>query len=78
MMMDMRTTLELDDDLINVAKQLAERRGMTLGQVISELARNALEPQTPARLRNGVLLFVPKPGAKKPNSGLVNELRDEP
>ena len=44
----MRTTLELDDDLLQVARQLAQQQGMTMGQVISELARKALEPQAAA------------------------------
>jgi metal-responsive CopG/Arc/MetJ family transcriptional regulator len=73
-----RTTVDLDDDLLQVAKQLARQRGATLSQVISELARQALEPKTPPRVRNGALLFTPKPGAKKPHLALVNQLRDEP
>lgn len=73
----MRTTLELDDDIVQVAKQLGRQRGMTMGQVISELARQSLEPKTSPRIRNGVPLFVPKTGAKKPHLSLVNELRDE-
>ena len=73
----MRTTLNLDEDVLQVARQLARQRGMTAGQVISELARQALEPKSPPRLRNGVPLFTPKPGARKPHLGLVNQLRDE-
>ena len=71
-----RTTLELDDDLAHVAKQLASRRGMTMGQVVSELVRKALEPKAEPRMRNGVPLFTPKPGARKPHLALVNRLRD--
>jgi hypothetical protein len=74
---NMRTTLDLDEDLLQVAKQLARQRAMTIGQVISELARNGLEPKRPPSVRNGVPLFTPKPGAKKPNLDLVNKLRDE-
>ena len=73
----MRTTLELDDDLVQVARQLAQQRGMTMGQVISELVRKALEPKATPRMRNGVPLFVPKAGARKPHLALVNQLRDE-
>ena len=72
-----RTTLEIDDDLVQVAKQLARKRGLTMGQVISELARAALEPKTRSTVRNGVPLFAPKPGARKPHLALVNRLRDE-
>ena len=73
----MRTTLNLDDDILQIAKQLAQQRGSTTGQVISELARQALEPKTPPKMRNGVMVFDPKPGAKKPYLALVNQLRDE-
>jgi len=73
----MRTTLELDDDLVQVAKQLAEQRRMTMGEVISDLARQALEPKAAPRVRNGVPLFVPKTGVRKPHLALVNRLRDD-
>ena len=72
-----RTTLELDDDLVQVARQLAQQRKTTMGQVISELARQALEPKRAPRTRNGVLLFDLRPGARKPSMALVNRLRDE-
>ena len=72
-----RTTLEIDDDLIQVAKQLGQQRGLTMGQVISELAREALEPKSRSRVRNGVPLFAPRPGASKRHLALVNRLRDE-
>ena len=39
----MRTTLELDDDLLTAAKRLARQKGVTLGYVISELARQSLQ-----------------------------------
>jgi hypothetical protein len=73
----MRTTLEIDDDLALIAKQLAKQRGSTVGQVISDLARQSLEPKAAPKVRNGVPLFAPKAGAKKPHLGLVNRLRDE-
>jgi hypothetical protein len=74
----MRTTLELDNDLLATARQLARQRGVTLGQVISELARRSVVTSAPVKVRNGVLLFVPKAGAPKPDLRTVNKLRDEP
>jgi hypothetical protein len=71
-----RTTLNVDDDVLQVAKQLAAQRGKTAGQVLSELARQALEPKARPRIRNGVPLFQPRPGAKKPSMALINQLRD--
>jgi hypothetical protein len=73
----MRTTLELDDDLVHAAKQLARQRGATMGQVVSQLIRQGLEPKNSPRVRNGVPLFAPKPGAPQPDLALVNRLRDE-
>ena len=72
----MRTTLDIDDDLVQVARQLARQRGTTIGQVVSELVRQAIEPGPGGRLRNGVPVFPLKPGAKKPHLNLVNQLRD--
>jgi hypothetical protein len=73
----MRTTLDLDEDLIQLARQLAQQRGMTIGQVVSDLARQALEAKPAPKVRNGVQLFVPRRGARKPHLALVNRLRDE-
>ena len=38
----MRTTLDIDDDVLAAAKELARKRGSTAGAVISALARHAL------------------------------------
>jgi hypothetical protein len=69
--------LEIDDDLVQVARQLAQQRKTTMGQVISELVRKAIQPTSAPRMRNGVLLFDVRPGARKPGLALVNRLRDE-
>ena len=38
----MRTTLEIEDDVLQAAKELAQREGTTAGRVISTLARRGL------------------------------------
>jgi hypothetical protein len=38
----MRTTIDIDDDVLRAAKELARRERKTAGRVISELARRAL------------------------------------
>jgi len=38
----MRTTLDIEDDVLQAAKELARRDGGTAGQVISTLARRGL------------------------------------
>jgi hypothetical protein len=44
----MRTTLNLDPDLLNTAKRLASLRAMALGEVISDLANKGLEAEANA------------------------------
>ena len=75
----MRTTLDIDDDVLQAVKELAASRGATTGQVLSRLARQALEPPRASRLRNGVPVLPRRPaGAPRPTMKQVNELRDEP
>jgi Arc/MetJ family transcription regulator len=74
----MRTTLDIDDDLLQVAKELAASRRSTTGKVVSDLVRAALQPRRSDRVRNGVPLLPRRPaGARRPTMKLVNELRDE-
>jgi hypothetical protein len=78
MIMSMRTTLDLDADILQAAKELAAARGTTAGKVVSELARKGLEAPRTGRTRNGVPLLARRPaGAPKPTMKLVNDLRDE-
>jgi hypothetical protein len=44
----MRTTLDIEDDVLQAAKDLAQREGSTTGRVLSALARHGLRSQTPA------------------------------
>jgi hypothetical protein len=74
----MRTTLTIEDDVLAAAKELADREGKTVGEVISGLARQALRPAKAARnKRNGVRLLPVRPGASRVTPELVNQLRDE-
>jgi hypothetical protein len=75
----MRTTLEIDDDVLQAAKEIAAVRGLTAGQALSALARKGLEPERVKRVRNGVPLLPRRPsGSPRPTMKLVNELRDAP
>ena len=59
----MRTTLDIEEDVLQVAKELAKREGITAGKVISNLARRGLYavPEPPrnstSKTRNGVPVF---------------------
>jgi hypothetical protein len=74
----MRTTLDLQDDVLQAAKEIAAVRGLTAGQVVSELLRKALEPARASRVRNGVPVLPRRTsGAPRPTMKRVNELRDQ-
>lgn len=74
----MRTTLSIDDDVLSAAKERAVMERKTVGEVISALARQAMQPTAPvARTRNGILLLPVRPDAKTVTLELVNRLRDE-
>jgi len=44
----MRTTLDIEDDVLFAAKEIARREKKSLGQVISDLARRAFSQPAPA------------------------------
>jgi hypothetical protein len=74
----MRTTLDLDDDVLQAAKEIALVQNTTAGKVVSDLVRKALRaPDNAPRVRNGVPLLRPRSGTRILTMGLVNELRDE-
>jgi len=73
----MRTTLELEDDLIRLAKQLAQQQKISMGEAVSQMMRKSLEASAPLKTRNGVPLIVRRPGASKPTLTLINRLRDQ-
>lgn len=45
----MRTTLDIDDEVLMAVKELARRERKTAGQVLSELARRAMTLPVPGR-----------------------------
>jgi hypothetical protein len=74
----MRTTLHIDDDVLQAAREIAASRGLTAGAVVSELMRKALRPADDRpRVRNGVPVLSRRAGAAVTTMELVNQLRDE-
>ena len=77
----MRTTLDIDDEVLAAAKEMARREHKTAGQVISELARRALlqsssatEASPPASI-HGFRPFTSRGGVV--TNALIDKLRDE-
>ncbi len=74
----MRTTLDIDEDVLQAAKEIAAMQKSTAGKVISELARKALEPsgETPP-VRNGVPVLPPRTGERPVSTDDVDRLLDD-
>lgn len=72
----MRTTLAIDDDVLEAAKAIAGQSHRSLGDVISELARKSLARPGRGSIRNGVPLLPVRKGAMV-TQDIVNTLRDE-
>lgn len=74
----MRTTLDIDADLVAAAKELARREGSTAGAVVSRLLRRALTgldaPAAPVRAARSVAGF--RPFAARPGVVATNEQVD--
>ncbi|MCP4040914.1 MAG: CopG family transcriptional regulator [Gammaproteobacteria bacterium] len=73
----MRTTLNIDDDVLAVARSLAAQRQRPVGSIVSDLVRQALTKRTASASRSGVPLLPVKKGAQPITMDMVNELRDQ-
>ena len=73
----MRTTVNLDDEVLALAHRFAESRSWSLGKAISELARRGLEAQRPVRLVDGVYVFDLPAGSPTVTSRRVGDLAAE-
>ncbi len=74
----MRTTLDIDEDVLQAAKELSAMHNTTMGKMLSELARRGLEPRDDAAVaRSGVPVLPPRAGAGPVGLDAVKRLRDE-
>jgi hypothetical protein len=72
----MRTTLDIDDDVLLAAKERARRENKTAGEVISELARQALTASPTGAVRESGATYGFKPFPARGNV-ITNELIDK-
>ncbi len=68
----MRTTLDIADDVLRVARAVAKSEGISLGQAVTKLARRGLAPRPAARKR-GFPVFDVGPDAAPITPDMVRE-----
>ena len=80
----MRTTLDIDDDVLNAAKELARRENVSAGQIVSRMLRDVLtgklqggqgHPAAPAIAVAGFRPFAPR--GQVVTNDKVNQLRED-
>lgn len=74
----MRTTLSIDDDVLVAVKERARQQGRTAGEVLSDLAREALTARRgaePRDERNGLALLPSRRAVV--TEALIERIRDD-
>jgi hypothetical protein len=66
-----RTTLKIDDDVLEAAWCIAADEGVSVGEIMSRLARRGLEPRDGERTRRRFPAFTVAPGAPPMTPGMV-------
>jgi hypothetical protein len=73
----MRTTLTLDDDVLEMARRQARLRRQSLGRTLSDLVRRGLTAPTPAQEQDGLVVFRLPPDSPVVTSEDVRRLETE-
>jgi len=73
-----RTTLDIDNEVLLAVREIALRRRASVGSVVADLLRESLQPGSfKVEYRNGVPLLPRTANAPVVTAELVNRLRDE-
>jgi negative regulator of replication initiation len=73
----MRTTLNLDDDVVGRLKAFAESRSMALGKAASDLMRRGLNAKVETQVVNGIHVVVLPPDSPKVSPERVRHLLED-
>jgi hypothetical protein len=74
----MRTTLEIEDEVLEVARGMARHQCVSLGKAVSLLLRKAIMPEPSSiKIRNGLRVIFRKGKVNPVTLDTVNQLRDE-
>ena len=70
----MRTTVNLDDDVFELAKNYAGKRSLAIGKALSELVRRGLDAPPKTRIVNGLVVFDLPEGGEPVTTEKVKKL----
>jgi hypothetical protein len=73
----MRTTLTLSNDALEMARKLARRKRVSLGEAVSELVRRGSQLPVPTMERQGLTVVRLPKGSARVTAAAVEELLEE-
>lgn len=73
----MRTTLNLDDDLLIPLQEYASSRSVSMGKAVSELVKKAINTPTPTKKVHGFVVFDVPPDEPRITPERVIEMDSE-
>ena len=73
----MRTTLDIEDDVLTATKELARRQGVSAGRVVSKLLRSALTGEASAQRPGAAVVAGFRPFAASDQQLVSNEQIDQ-
>jgi hypothetical protein len=73
----MRTTLNLDDDALEILRNYSEQRLLSMGKAASELVRRGSRAAVPTRVVDGFVIFDLPPGGPKITTERVKRLLED-
>jgi hypothetical protein len=73
----MRTTLTLSDDALDLARKLAQRKRVSLGEAVSELVKRGAELPVPTMERQGLTVVRLPKGSARVTAAVVEELLED-
>jgi Arc/MetJ family transcription regulator len=73
----MRTTINLDDDVLRDVKEYADHRSVALGKAVSDLVRRGLNTPVQTKLVNGLHVVVLPTGSPKIDEARVKHLLED-
>jgi len=73
----MRTTLDIEEDVLAAAKELAHRQGVSSGQVVSKLLRSAMSGEASAQRSGAAVVAGFRPFAANDQRLVSNEQIDQ-
>jgi predicted XRE-type DNA-binding protein len=73
----MRTTLAIDDDILEQVKEYAEQRNLSMSKAASDLIRRGISRPAPTHMENGLRVFSRSADSPLITTELIRTLESE-